>query len=131
MIDLFYENTPRTLLIISGIIALALIVVIVVVLIKGNKKKVVADTKKKEEYYDRNVRDIAMAKILEKKSKINVEKDDDDAEYDYEEAAKIGEEEVVEETEVTEEVTEDVIDMEDLEIGNEVLNATDDNNDNN
>ena len=123
------QNLP--LLIISGIIALALIVVIVVVLIKGNKKKVVADSKKKEEYYDRNVRDIAMAKILEKKSKINVEKDDDDAEYDYEEAAKIGEEEVVEETEVTEEVTEEVIDMEDLEKGNEVLNETDDNNDNN
>ncbi|MBO5713544.1 MAG: hypothetical protein J6R88_05040 [Clostridia bacterium] len=113
--DSLTQDLP--LLIISGIIALALIIAIVVVIIKNNTKKRAKTAKKKEEYYSKDARSIAIKKILDKKSKINVEKDDFDTEYDYEEAARIGEE--------NEEVVEEVIDLEELEKGNDVLNETD------
>lgn len=117
------QNLP--LLIISGIIALALIIAIIVVIIKSRTKKRAKDTKKKEEYYSKDARAIALQKIAEKKAKINVEKDEEETEYDYEEAENIGNEEVVEEVvEEETETTEEVIDLEELEKEPEVLNET-------
>lgn len=105
------QNLP--LLIISGIIAGVLIIAVVAVIIKQNVKKKAVTTKKKQSYYDRNTREKTLNKIVEKKAKIDVEKDDEPAEYDYEEAAKIGEE--------TTETTEEVIDVEELEKEPEVV----------
>ena len=122
------QNLP--LLIISGIIAIALIVAIIVILVRSKKKKSATTAKKKEEYYSKDAREIALEKIRAKKANINVEKDEVETEYDYEEAAQISDEvteEVLEET-VEETPTEEVIDVEELQKEPEVLNNDENNN---
>lgn len=112
------------LLIISGIIAAVLIIAIIVVLVRSRASKKAKATKKRQVYYDRNSRDNALNKINEKKSKINLEKDDNPAEYDYEEAANIGNDNEV--TETNEETTvEEVIDVNELTKEDDAIETND------
>ena len=103
-------------IILSVVLLGVLITVFVRNIVKDRRKKIV----KTKNYYSRDSREKALNAISEKKKNINV--DDDDEEYDYTLAEKVGEEDDT--------VTEEIIDLETLEQGpiddSQIEDTTDD-----
>lgn len=103
----------------SIILTAVLILVILVMLFRNSIKKKRRTQEKVASFYDRNTREKTMKKIADKKQRvIDVDLDEEQTEYDYEEAQNIGEEieeEVIDELSENQNTEESVIDVMELQ----------------